>query len=199
MQFVVPGLVMLSVITNAFTNVSTSFFAAKFMARNIDELLVSPTPPWVIIAGYVSGGMIRGICVGLLVMLASLVYTTLPMSHPFIILLFLILSSLLFSLGGLINGMYGKSFDSISIIPTFVITPIVYLAGVFYSIHQLPPFFQQITYLNPVFYIINGFRYGFLGVADVPFTTCISVLGGLILASFLGAYWIIRQGFGLKQ
>jgi ABC-2 type transport system permease protein len=169
------------------------------MARNIDELLVSPTPPWVIIAGYVSGGMIRGICVGLLVILVSLVYTTLPIAHPFIILTFLVLSSLLFSLGGLINGMYGKSFDSISVVPTFIITPVVYLAGVFYSVHQLPPFFQQITYFNPVFYIINGFRYGFLGFADVPLATSLSVLFGLIACSFLGAYWIIRSGFGLKQ
>jgi ABC-2 type transport system permease protein len=198
-QFVVPGLVMLSVITNAFTNTSTSFFSSKFMARNIDELLVSPTPPWVIIAGYVTGGMIRGIIVGLLVISVSLVYAVPPVTHPLIILLFLVLASLLFALGGLVNGIYGKTFDAISIVPTFVITPIVYLAGVFYSVQQLPPLFQQLTLLNPIFYIINGFRYGFLGVADVDISSSIIVLLTLIGVLIVYATYLVRNGLGLKQ
>jgi ABC-2 type transport system permease protein len=198
-QFVVPGLVMLSVITNAFTNTSTSFFGAKFMARNIDELLVSPTPPWVIIAGFVSGGMIRGILVGVLVTLVSLVFAVPPVHHPWAIVFFLILASMLFSLGGLVNGIYGKSFDSISIVPTFVITPVVYLAGVFYSIHQLPPFFQQLTMFNPIFYMVNGFRYGFLGIADVSIATCSVVLITLSVVLCAYAFYLIRTGLGLKQ
>lgn len=198
-QFVVPGLVMLSVITNAFTNTSTSFFAAKFMSRNIDELLISPTPPWVIIAGYVTGGMMRGVIVGILVTAVSLFYAYPSVHHIFVILFFLILSSLLFSLGGLVNGIYGKTFDSISIVPTFIITPIVYLAGVFYSIQQLPPFFQNLTYINPIFYIINGFRYGFLGIADVALTTSITVLLALIGVLLVVSMYLIRNGLGLKQ
>ncbi len=198
-QFVVPGLVMLSVITNAFTNTSTSFFAAKFMSRNIDEILVSPTPPWVIIAGYVTGGVIRGIIVGTLVIAVSLLYAVPPLHSIFVIFLFLVLAAILFSLGGLVNGIYGKTFDAISIVPTFVITPIVYLAGVFYSVHQLPPFFQNLTYINPIFYIINGFRYGFLGIADVPLATSITVLLALITTLLFASMYLVRNGLGLKQ
>lgn len=198
-QFVVPGLVMLSVITNAFTNTSTSFFAAKFMSRNIDELLVSPTPPWIIIAGYVTGGVMRGMIVGILVTAVSLFYAVPPLHNIFVICFFLVLAAILFSLGGLVNGIYGKTFDSISIVPTFVITPIVYLAGVFYSIHQLPPFFQSMTYINPIFYIINGFRFGFLGIADVPLTTSITVLLALITTLIFVSMYLIRNGLGLKQ
>jgi ABC-2 type transport system permease protein len=198
-EFVVPGLVMLGVLTNSFTNVSTSFFASKFMARNIDEILVSPTPPWIIIAGYVTGGVVRGVCVGIAVTIASCIYAIPTIAHPLITILFLILASILFSVAGLINAIYGKTFDSISIVPNFVLNPIVYLAGVFYSIHQLPPFFQQLTYWNPVFYIINGFRYGFLGVSDISIGTSITVLCGLIVVAFFGAQFIIRKGFGLKQ
>ncbi len=198
-QFVVPGFVMFSVIMNSFTNTSTSFFSAKFMSRNIDELLISPTPPAIIIAGYVTGGVLRGVIVGILVAIVSILYVYPPIHHLFIILFFLIVSAILFALAGLVNGIYGKTFDSISIVPTFIITPIVYLAGVFYSVDQLPPFFQTLTFINPVFYIINGFRYGFLGEADVAISTSITVLLAMIAILLAVSIYLIRNGLGLKQ
>lgn len=199
MQFVVPGLVMLAVITNAYTDVATTFFVSKFFSRNIDEILVSPTPPWVIIAAYVSSGVFRAIVVGLAVLIVSMIFALPSLAHPLIILLFLILSSVLFSLAGLVNGIYAKDFDGISIVPTFVLTPLVYLGGVFYSVTSLPDFFQTLTFLNPVFYIINGFRYGFLGFADVSLWTATGVLL-LLVAIFAGIAWyLLRTGLGLKQ
>lgn len=198
-QFIVPGLVMLSVITNAFTNVATTFFQAKFFSRNIDEILVSPTPPWVIIAGFVAGGVVRGVIIGFLVLSVSLFFAVPPVTHPFVILLFLLLSSTVFALGGLVNGIYAKNFDGITIVPTFVLTPLVYLGGVFYSAASLPPLFKAFTLANPIFYIVNGFRYGFLGFADVSIYLSVSVLCGLALV-LVGINWyLIRTGLGLKQ
>jgi ABC-2 type transport system permease protein len=197
--FVVPGLVMLAVITNSFMDVASTFFFSKYFSRNIDEILVSPTPPAVIIAGYVAAGIFRGMLVGLLVLIVSLFFALPSVAHPFIVLLFLFLSSLVFALGGLVNGIYAKNFDGITIVPTFVLTPLVYLGGVFYSIHSLPPFWQTVSLANPIFYIINGFRYGFLGFADVSIFTSIAVLLALA-AILLGVNWyFIRQGLGLKQ
>lgn len=198
-QFVVPGLVMLAVVTNSFSNVATSFFQAKFFSRNIDEILVSPTPPWVLIAGYVSGGMVRGLVIGVFVLLVSVFFAPLPLTNPLIIILFLILASLVFSLAGLVNGIYAKNFDGISIVPTFVLTPLVYLGGVFYSVEALPGWWQTLTYANPIFYIINGFRWGFMGVTDVPVLLCAGVL--LVLVSVLIAvnWYFIRTGLGLRQ
>lgn len=198
-QFVVPGLVMLAVVTNSFSNVAFTFFTAKFFSRNIDEILVSPTPPWVFIAGYISGGVVRGVIIGLLVLLVSLTFATPTIAHPFIILAFLLLSSILFSLAGLINGIYAKNFDGIQIVPTFVLTPLVYLGGVFYSISMLPQWAQTITFLNPIFYLVNGFRYGFLGIADVSLWISFTVL--LVLIGILAgaSIYLIRTGLGLKQ
>jgi ABC-2 type transport system permease protein len=198
-HFIVPGLVMLSVVTNAMMNVSSSFYSAKFMARNIDELLVSPTPAWVIVAGYISGGIMRGVVVGILVMLVSLFFAVPPLEYPSIIALFLFLSAFLFAALGLANGIYGKSFDSISLIPTFVITPLVYLGGVFYSVHAIPTWLQTVTYLNPIFYLVNGFRYGFLGVSDVRISTAVIVLLSLTALLLLLTTYLIRTGLGLKQ
>lgn len=197
--FVVPGLVMLAVVTNSFSNVATTFFQAKFFARNIDEILVSPTPPWVIIAGYVAGGMVRGITIGLLVIIVSAFFTSLPLTNPFVIFLFLILSSLLFSLSGLVNGIYAKSFDGITIVPTFVLTPLVYLGGVFYSVHVLPSLWQKFTYADPIFYLVNGFRDGFMGISDVSLYLSVGVL--MVLVALLVAlnWYFIRTGLGLKQ
>jgi ABC-2 type transport system permease protein len=198
-QFIVPGFVMLSVVTNAFTNTATTFFQAKFFSRNIDEILVSPTPPWVLIAGYVAGGMIRGILVGILVLIISVFFAVPPLSHPFIIVLFLLLASMVFALAGLVNGIYAKSFDGITIVPTFVLTPLVYLGGVFYSANSLPPLFKSFTLFNPIFYIVNGFRYGFLGISDVPVIACVGVLLALSLALLAANWYMIRIGLGLKQ
>ncbi len=199
MQFVVPGLVMLAVVTNAYTEVATTFFTSKFFFRSIDEVLVSPTPPWVIIAAFVTGGLLRSVIVGALVLAVSMFFALPHVAHPFFIALFLILSSIIFSLGGLINGIYAKGFDGISIVPTFVLTPLVYLGGVFYSVHMLPPFFQTITYLNPIFYIINGFRYGFLGFSDVSLTLATGVLLAFVAIFVAISWYLLRTGLGLKQ
>ncbi|MEK7531130.1 MAG: ABC transporter permease [Patescibacteria group bacterium] len=198
MQFVVPGLVMLAIITNAFTDVATTFFVSKFFARSIDEILVSPTPPWVIIAGFVSAGIFRSAIVGVAVLIVSMVFALPHLAHPLVILYFFLLSSIIFALGGLINGIYAKNFDGITIIPTFVLTPLVYLGGVFYSAHSLPPLFQTLTYLNPVFYLINGFRYGFLGFSDVSLWTASAVLLALTAIFIVIALYLLKTGLGLK-
>ena len=199
MQFIVPGLVMLAVVTNAFSNVAMTFFQSKFFGRNIDELLVSPTPPWIIIAGYVAGGMVRGVLVGIVVLLVSLFFATLPFAHPLIIVLFLCISSIIFALGGLVNGIYAKSFDGITIVPTFVLTPLVYLGGVFYSVSALPSWWQGLTYANPIFYLINGFRYGFLGITDVSLSLSLWVLCGLTVILIAINWYLLKTGLGLKQ
>ena len=199
MQFVVPGLVMLAVVTNSFSNVATTFFQSKFFSRNIDEILVSPTPPWVMIAGYVTGGVVRGVGTGLLVLLVSVIFAVPPLTHISIIILFLFLSSLIFSLGGLINGIYAKGFDAITIVPTFVLTPLVYLGGVFYSTKALPGWWQTATQLDPIFYLINGFRYGFMGVSDISVVTAVSVMVALIAVLIGINIYLIRTGLGLKQ
>jgi ABC-2 type transport system permease protein len=201
MTFVVPGLVMLAIVTTAYANTSFTFFSSKFFARSIDEILVSPTPPWLLIAGFVTGGVIRGILVGTLVLLVSLFFTGLSLSiHSlFIIFSFAILTALVFALAGLVNGIYAKSIDGINIIPTFVLTPLVYLGGVFYSVHSLPSWWQAITYSNPLFYLINGFRYGFLGITDVSLVISVSLLMGMVVL-LVGINWyLIRTGLGLKQ
>lgn len=197
--FVVPGLVMLAVITNSFTDVATTFFVSKFFSRNIDEILVSPTLPWVIIAGFVASGVARGMLVGIIVLIVSLFFALPSVAHPFVVLLFLFLSSLIFALAGLINGIYAKSFDGISIVPTFVLTPLVYLGGVFYSIHSLPLLWQNVSLVNPIFYLINGFRYGFLGIADVSLLTCTLVLFSLAVILLAVNWYFLRNGLGLRQ
>lgn len=201
MAFVVPGLVMLSMITSSYANTSFTFFSSKFFSRSIDEILVSPTPPWLLIAGFVAGGVVRGILVGALVIITSLLFTRLHLTieNLAVILAFGILTTLLFSLAGLVNGIYAKSIDGINIVPTFVLTPLVYLGGVFYSIHSLPPIVQSISLLNPVFYLINGFRYGFLGITDVSLTTATLVLLGLVALLVTVNWYLIRTGLGLKQ
>lgn len=201
MLFVVPGLVMLAIVTNAYSNTSFTFFQSKFFFRGIDEILVSPTPPWLLIAGFISGGVVRGILVGTIVLLVSAFFTNLHLAiHSiFIIFGFAILTALVFSLAGLVNGVYAKSIDGINLVPTFVLTPLVYLGGVFYSIHSLPAWAQGFTYINPIFYLINGFRYGFLGVADISVWISLAVLGGMIAALVAINWYLIRTGLGLKQ
>jgi ABC-2 type transport system permease protein len=201
MQFVVPGLVMMAIVTNAYANSSFTFFQSKFFARSIDELLVSPMPPWLMIAGFVSGGVIRGVLVGFIVLLVSIFFTGLHLTiaNLAVILLFAVLTALIFALAGLVNGVYAKSLDAINIVPTFVLTPLTYLGGIFYSVHSLPRAAQYVTYVNPVFYLINGFRFGFLGLSDVSIATCMSVLLALT-AALIGINWyLIRTGLGLRQ
>lgn len=201
MTFVVPGLVMLAIVTTSYSNTSFTFFTSKFFARSIDEILVSPTPPWLLIAGFIGGGVVRGIITGAIVLLVSLFFTglDLPITSIAIIFGFAVLTSLVFALAGLVNGIYAKSIDGINLVPTFVLTPLVYLGGVFYSVEQLPGWWQTITHLNPLFYLINGFRYGFLGITDVNLAISVSMLFVLI-AALVGINWyLIRTGLGLKQ
>ena len=169
MKFIVPGLIMMSVITNSYANVSSSFFSAKFQ-RNIEELLVSPVPTSVIILGYVGGGVARAILIGIIVTLVSLFFVDVQIHHLGIIAITLLLTSTLFATAGLINAVFAKTFDDISVVPTFVLTPLTYLGGVFYSLTLLPEFWQWVSKANPVVYMVNGFRYGFLGVSDVDIT-----------------------------
>ncbi len=180
-----PGLIMMSVITNSYSNVASSFFSAKFQ-RNVEELLVAPVPNYVIIAGYVGGGVARGLCVGLIVTLVSLFFVPLQIHHLFSVCFTVLLTAILFSLGGLINAVFAKTFDDISIIPTFVLTPLTYLGGVFYSISLLPPFWQGVSQVNPIIYMVNAFRYGFLGISDVPLAPPISSSSA---SSWLSTVW----------
>lgn len=184
MTFVVPGLVMLAIVTTSYANTSFTFFSSKFFARNIEEILVSPTPPWLMIAGFIGGGVIRGIITGTIVLLVSVFFTGLSLEvHNILIILgFAILTCLVFALAGLVNGIYAKTIDGINIVPTFVLTPLVYLGGVFYSVHTLPQWWQWITYANPLFYLINGFRYGFLGITDVSLSVSVIMLLAMITA-----------------
>ena len=198
MQFIVPGLIMMSVITSAYMNTVSTFYFAKW-TKTLEEVLVSPTPGWVVIIGYVSGGVLRGLIVGFLVLLVSLLFTHLAIFNIAVLLAALILTSVLFSLGGLINAVFAKSFDAISIVPTFVLTPLTYLGGVFYSIDALPKFWQTVSLGNPILYMINAFRYGFLGVSDVSLYTCFGVLIGFTLL-FLGVViYLFKKGMGLRN
>ncbi|TCL06556.1 ABC-2 type transport system permease protein [Sodalis ligni] len=197
MQFIVPGLIMMAVITNAYTNVASSFFSAKFQ-RNIEELLVAPVPTHVIIAGYVGGGVARGICVGILVTAVSLFFVPFHVHSWWVVTITLVLTAVLFSLAGLLNAVFAKSFDDISLIPTFVLTPLTYLGGVFYSLTLLPPFWQAVSKLNPIVYMISGFRFGFLGISDVPLALTLSVLIIFILGFYWLCWFLIQRGSGLR-
>lgn len=198
-MFVVPGLVMLSVVMNSFMNTAFTMFSSKFFNRNIEEILVSPTPPWILIAGFVSGGIIRGVSTGVLVLLVALFFTSLTIHSIFVVGVFLVLSSLVFALAGLVNGVYAKSIDGINIVPTFVLTPLVYLGGVFYSANSLPGFWGTLTKFDPIFYLINGFRYGFLGIADVSLLISFVVLGGFVVVLAGINWYLLKTGLGLKQ
>ena len=198
MQFIVPGLVMMAVITNAFANVASSFFGSKFQ-RDIEELLIAPTPNWVIIAGYVTGGVLRGILVGALVLGVALFFTKLTVYNWVIVIGFLLLTSVVFSLAGLFNAAFAKKFDDTMIVPTFVLTPLTYLGGVFYSVHALPTLWQTVSKANPVLYMVSGFRYGFLGMADVNVFVSFFLLVTLTVALLLANLYIFKKGYGLKS
>lgn len=198
MSFIVPGLIMMSVITNSYSNVASSFFSAKFQ-RNVEELLVAPVPNYVIIWGYVGGGVARGLMVGFLVTCVSMFFVDLQIFNIFILILSVLCTSILFSIGGLLNAIFAKTFDDISIIPTFVLTPLTYLGGVFYSINLLPDFWQAVSHFNPVFYMINAFRYGFLGIADVSILWSFSVIGAFIVALYGLVAILLSKGIGTRS
>jgi ABC-2 type transport system permease protein len=198
MQFMVPGLIMMAVLTNAYSNVVSSFFGAKFQ-RHIEELLVSPTSDHTILLGFVVGGVMRGICVGAIVTVLSLFFSKLHIQHVGITVLILLLTSLLFSLLGFINAVYANNFDDISIVPTFVLTPLTYLGGVFYSIDLLPAFWSGLSQLNPILYIVNAFRYGFLGVSDVNVVFAFAIVLAFTLAAYVYSMHLLRSGKRLRM
>lgn len=198
MQFIVPGLIMMSVITNSYANVASSFYSAKFQ-RYIEEMLVAPVPNYVVIWGFIAGGVARGLCVGTIVTLVSLLFVPLQIHSLLVVAITVLLTAVLFSLGGLINAVYAKSFDDISIIPTFVLTPLTYLGGVFYSLALLPPFWHSVAHLNPIVYMVNAFRFGFLGFSDVSLGVAYSVIGLFILVLYGLAHYLISKGIGLRN
>ncbi|MBK7301234.1 MAG: ABC transporter permease [Moraxellaceae bacterium] len=198
MQYIVPGLIMMSVITNSYSNVVSSFYSAKFQ-RSIEELMVSPVPPYIVLSGYLIGGMVRGLLVGLIVTLLSLFFTQLHISHLGVIIYSVLLTSILFSLGGFINAVFAKSFDDISIVPTFVLTPLTYLGGVFYSIDNLSPFFQTASLFNPIVYMVNTFRYGILGVSDINVTLSLSLITVGTIGLYFYALRLLTSGRGMKE
>lgn len=197
MEFIVPGLIMMSVITNAYANVASSFFSAKFQ-RNLEEMLVAPVSNITIILGYVGGGVARAILVALIVTLVSGFFVNLSIQNYGLIALTVLLTASLFAMGGLLNAMYAKTFDDISIIPTFVLTPLTYLGGVFYSISLLPEFWQTVSQFNPIIYMVNGFRYGFIGVSDIAPTKAMMVLLVFNAVFFVLAWWLLKRGTGTR-
>jgi len=198
MDFIVPGLVLMAVITNSYSNVVSSFYSSKF-SHYVEELLVSPAPNWVILAGYLAGGAARGLVVGIVVMLVAMLFTDLRVySYPVTLLVF-VLTSILFALGGFINAVYANSFDDISIVPTFVLTPLTYLGGVFYSIELLPPFWQSLSLANPVLYMVNAFRYGLLGVSDIPLFVAFGLILGCIAVLGWYSLYLLERGVGIKS
>ncbi|WP_355661569.1 ABC transporter permease [Halomonas salifodinae] len=198
MDFIVPGLIMMSVITNSYSNVASSFFSNKFQ-RSVEEMMVSPMPNWVILSGFVLGGMARGLGVGVIVTIVSLFFTRLSVAHPLLTIGVVVLTAALFSLGGFINALLADKFDDISIVPTFVLTPLTYLGGVFYSISLLPSFWQGVSLLNPILYMVNVFRYGFLGVSDIPVGWALAAILCFILVLFAIALWMLERGKGIRS
>jgi ABC-2 type transport system permease protein len=198
MEFIVPGLIMMSVITNAYSNVASSFFSAKFQ-RNIEEMLVAPVSTMTIILGYVGGGVARSLIVAVVVTVVSSFFVTLDIQHFWIIVVTVILTATLFALAGLVNAVFAKTFDDISIIPTFVLTPLTYLGGVFYSISLLPEFWQWVSKVNPIIYMVNSFRYGFIGVSDINAYLALGVLVLFNLAFFTLAWMLLKRGIGIRS
>ncbi|MDH3647335.1 MAG: ABC transporter permease [Gammaproteobacteria bacterium] len=197
MQFIAPGLIMMSIISNSYGNVVSSFFGSRF-GKYVEEMLVSPMPNYIMLIGYMAGGLIRGVTVGILVALIALFFTDLRLEHPWIMLSIVALTSMVFSLAGFVNAIYAKNFDGISIIPTFVLTPLTYLGGVFYSISLLPEFWQTVSRANPILYMVNAFRYGILGVSDIQIQTAYIIIIAFVIGLFIFNLHLLRRGVGLR-
>ncbi len=197
-QFIAPGLIMMSVITNSYGNVVSSFFGAKF-GKHIEELLVAPLPAWAIVVGYVGGGVLRGVLVGLVVTGVTLLFTHLHIEHPLIVLSSVLLTSVVFSLGGFINATFASNFDQITWFPTFILTPLVYLGGVFYSVKMLPPWAEALSHANPILYMVNAFRFGFLGAADVPTGRAYLLMLLAAAVLFAVAVALMKKGVGVRE
>ena len=198
MDFIVPGLVMMSVIQNSYGNISSSFFGAKF-GRHIEELLVSPMPNWVILLGYVGGAVLRGVMVGAIVLCIAMLFTKVRVPHPLVMVSSVLLGAIIFSLAGFINAVYAKKFDDVAIVPTFILTPLTYLGGVFYSVKLLPDWAEAATHANPIFYMVNAFRYGLLGVSDVSMWTAYALMLGFVVALGALALWLLKRGTGMRS
>ncbi len=198
MDYIVPGLILMTVITNSYANVVSSFYGAKF-GRYVEELMIAPIPHSLILLGYVAGGMARGLVVGLCVTLVSMFFTDLPLHNLAITLSVVLLTSVLFALAGFINAVYANSFDDISIIPTFVLTPLTYLGGIFYSVQMLPGIWQDISLFNPILYMVNTFRYGLLGVSDTSLVTAYAVIVAFIVVLYSYSLWLLKKGVGTRS
>lgn len=198
MQYIVPGLVMMAVMTSAYTNTVSSFYFSKFN-KSIEEMLVSPMPSLVILLGFVLGGTLRGLMVGSLILFVSLFFTHLSILHPFIMISMGVLSSMLFAVAGLINGIFAKSFDDIAFVPTFILTPLTYLGGVFYSIDQLSPFWRHLSLLNPILNVIDTFRFGILGISDLSIYNGFSLVLFCFVFLFMAAWWCLEKGIRIKS
>lgn len=198
MQYIAPGLIMMSVITTSYGNVVSSFFGAKF-SRHIEEMLISPMSNATIIVGHVSGGVLRGLLVGTVVTVIALFFTRLDVAHPFIMISVVLLSSIVFSLAGFINAVFARKFDDISIVPTFILTPLTYLGGVFYSISMLPEFWQNVSKANPVLYMVNAFRYGILGTSDISISHAYTILVVFVVLLFSASVWLMQRGIGIRE
>jgi ABC-2 type transport system permease protein len=197
MEYIVPGLVIMSVITNSYGNMVSSFFGAKF-GKHIEELLISPLPNWIILAGYVTGALVRGLMVGFVVLLVSLLFTHLQIANLLVAVSVLLLTAIVFALAGMVNAIFAQKFDDIAIIPTFILAPLTYLGGVFYSISLLPEFWQKVSAFNPILYMVNGFRFGILGVSDVSLyqTYAVILIAGALL--FAWCLWLLHRGVGMR-
>lgn len=198
MQFIVPGLIMMSVLTNSYSNVVSSFFGQKFM-HSIQEIQVSSTSNLTMLLGYCFGGMLRGILIGILVTVVSLLFVPLTIFSMSYVIVFIVLTSLVFSLGGFANSIFAKKFDDVQIVPTFVLTPLTYLGGVFYSIDVLPEFWQTVSKANPVLYMVNGFRYGFLGISDINVFIALGILIVFTIVFFILNLYLLNKGVGMKN
>ena len=198
MDFIVPGLIMMAVITNSYSNVVSSFYSAKFQ-RSVEEILVSPTPNWIILSGFVTGGVVRGLVVGAAVTVVSLFFSHLHVYDPWVSVSVVLLTSVLFSLGGFINSVFARNFDDISIVPTFVLTPLTYLGGVFYSVAMLPVFWRRISLGNPILYMINAFRYGFLGITDINIWLSYGIIMFFIVILTAISLHLLDMGYGMRS
>ena len=198
-QFMIPGLIMMSVITNSYANVVSSFYSVKFQ-KSIEELLISPMPNWAILLGFILGGVCRGVLVGIIVFFVSLFfYPEFEVVNPMLTICVLFLTSILFSLMGFINAVFADSFDAISVVPTFVLTPLIYLGGVFYSINILPDFWRSISMANPMLYVVNTFREGMLGISDVSISFSLSMIGLFIFVFTFLSLYLLKKGIGIRE
>ncbi len=198
MQYIAPGLIMMTVITNSYGNVVSSFFGAKF-GKHIEELMVSPLPNWLIVCGYMCGGILRGLMVGAVVTIISLAFTDLHVAHWWIVISAVLLTSIIFSLAGMINAVFAKNFDQVSMVPTFVLTPLTYLGGVFYSVNMLPEWAQIVSHSNPILYMVSAFRFGFLGTSDVDVVLAYEIMIGSAVALFATCVWLMNKGVGMRE